>query len=282
MNCQEAKKIDLLSYLNKKGSITKKIRQNNAWVTSIFRPEEQTPSFKVDLVKNTWWDFGEGIGGTIIDLIMRLNNCSIKEALEKLSNDSFSFHQQPKIIKKKTTYSILKVVDLENKHLISYLEKRKINLEFAKRFCFQVHYAFNSKKEYYGIAFMNDYGGFEIRNIFFKGCLNKKAITTIYNHSKTVSLFESWSDFLSYLTLKKKIPDEDFIILNSTALVNQAIELIKKYDEIKPFFDNDEAGNKAFNIIQKNTKKEVIDYRKHYKNYNDLNDYLINRKSEQV
>ena len=61
MNCQEAKKIDLLSYINKKGFLTKKIRQNNAWVTSIFRPEELTPSFKVDLVKNTWWDFGEGI-----------------------------------------------------------------------------------------------------------------------------------------------------------------------------------------------------------------------------
>lgn len=281
MNCKKAKQIDLVYYLKKQGFKTGKTDTKDVWFYSPFK-EEITPSFKVNITKNVFFDHSSGIGGTIIDFVMKYNNCSIKEALEKLSNDSFSFHQQPKMIKKKSTYSILKVVELENKQLISYIEKRKINLEFAKRFCFQVHYAFDSKKEYYGIGFMNDYGGFEIRNNSFKGCLNKKAITTIFKHSKTVSLFESWSDFLSYLTLKNEIPEEDFIILNSTALINKVIELIKNYDKIKPFFDNDEAGNKAFNSIQESTKKEVLDYRIYYPEHNDLNDYLINRKSEQV
>ena len=279
MNCNEAKKIDLVSYLNNNGCKTQKIKGHNTWFLSPLRVEK-TPSFKVDTIKNVWYDFSEGCGGTIIDLIMLLNNCSIKEALEKLSKDSFSFHQQPKITSDLKTYSILKVTDLQNELLISYLVKRKINIAFAKRFCFQIHYSFDAKKEYYGVGFMNDVGGLEIRNKFFKGCLGKKMVTTINNHSNTVSLFESWSDFLSYLTLKKEIPNEDFIILNSTSLIKNAVELIKNHSQIKTFFDNDQAGNKALKFLKENCKREIIDNRKHYKNHNDLNDFLINKRKK--
>jgi len=279
MNCKKAKLIDLISYLKKKNLKAKKTTPKEVWFCSPFRLEK-TPSFKVDTIKNLWYDFSEGCGGTIIDLVMRLNNCSTKEALDIISGGSFSFHQQPKVTSDLKTYSILKVIDLQNELLISYLKKRKINIAFAKRFCFQIHYSFDAKKKYYGVGFMNDVGGLEIRNKFFKGCLGKKAITTIYNHSNTVSLFESWSDFLSYLTLKKEIPHEDFIILNSTALAKNAVELIKNHSQIKTFFDNDEAGNKAQEFLVKNSKKEIIDNRVYYKKHNDLNDFLINLRKK--
>lgn len=276
MNYQTAKKIDIVSYLKKIGKEPEKIRGNTAWFFSILR-NEKTASLKIDLEKNLWYDFGFGSGGTIIDLLMHLHNFSAKEALDMLSNDTFLFHQQERALKQEIKYSIKKVTDLDKENLLSYLDERKINLDFARRFCCQVHYTFDHKKEYYGIGFKNDNGSYEVRNKFFKGCLGGKAITTIVNNSQVVSLFESWSDFLSYLTLKKKVPDENYIILNSTSMVKKAVELAREYSEIKVFFDNDEAGNKATSFLLDNIKDKVIDYRSHYKNYNDLNEYLLAR-----
>lgn len=283
MNCKKAKLIDLISYLKKQGFKVGKTTTKDVWFYSPFRNNERTPSFKVDVTKNTWYDFSEGGGGTIIDFIMNYNNCSIKEALAILSEGTFSIHQQTKQIKSETnpTYSIKKVTELTNQKLLDYLSNRKINLKFAKQFCFQVHYSFSNGKELYGIGFMNDVGGLEIVNIFNKNfrkiCLGKKEITNINNNSDVVSIFESWSDFLSYLTLKKEIPKENFIILNSTSLVSKTIDLLYDYSIIKSFMDNDEAGNKATNFLIKNTISEIIDNRIHYKNFNDLNDYLMNK-----
>lgn len=276
MNYKTAKNIDILSYLKKVGKEPERIRGNNAWFISILR-NESTASLKIDIEKNLWYDFGAGVGGSIIDLLMYLNNYSATEAIQTLSNNSFSFHHQEKQIRPDTKYSIKKVIDLVNPNLLIYLSERKINLDFARQFCSQVHYTFDDKKEYYAVGFKNDKGAYELRNKFFKGCLGSKSITTIYNDSDVLSLFESWSDFLSYLTLKKEIPNEDFIILNSTSMVKKVFELVLNYSEIKVFFDNDEAGDRATNLVLESTKSRIADQRVHYKNYNDLNDFLINR-----
>ena len=277
MNCKKAKQIDLVSYLKKQGFKIGKTTNNDTWFISPFR-NEKTSSFKVSN-RNKWYDFGEGVGGTIIDFVMKYNKCSIKEALVILSEGSFSFHQQKKqvIIEVEPTYSIEKVTELTNQNLLDYLMSRKINLQFAKRFCFQVHYSFSNGKENYGIGFMNNVGGLEIRNEFFKGCLGKKEITTINNNSNVVSIFESWSDLLSYFSIKNEIPKENFIILNSTSLVKKTMGLLNEYSVIKLFMDNDEAGNKATDFLIENANGKIIDSRIYYEKYNDLNHYLVNR-----
>ncbi|QXP64359.1 toprim domain-containing protein [Polaribacter sp. HaHaR_3_91] len=278
MNCKKAKQIDLVSYLKKQGFRTGKTNTKDVWFYSPFK-EEKTPSFKVNTTKNIFFDHSSGIGGTIIDFVTNYNNCSIREALVILSEGSFSFHQQKKqiIIEPEPTYSIKKVTELTNQNLLDYLSSRKINLQFAKQFCFQVHYSFSNGKENYGIGFMNNVGGLEIRNEFFKGCLGKKEITTINNNSNVVSIFESWSDLLSYFSIKNEIPKENFIILNSTSLVKKTMGLLNKYSVIKLFMDNDEAGNKATDFLIENANGKIIDSRIQYKNYNDLNHYLVNR-----
>lgn len=277
MNCQNAKKIDLVSFLKKQGLTPSKTKGENVWFLSPFR-KETTPSLKIDTNRNLWYDFGEGAGGkSVLDFVIRLKNCSVKEALENLKNDTFSFHQQEIIIKETNCNSILKMHKIKNAHLIAYLIARKINLEFAQQFCVEIHYLDKLQKEYYGIGFKNNNEGFEVRNKFFKGCLGSKSITTICNDSDVVSLFESWSDFLSYLTLKKEVPEEDFIILNSTSMVKKVIELLDNYAEIKVFFDNDEAGDRATNLVLESNKSSASDKRVHYKKYNDLNDFLVNR-----
>lgn len=279
LNCSKAKQINLFDYINKQGLKPIKMKQFEAWYHSPFR-EEKTASFKINLNKNIWYDFGEGIGGNIIDFVSRINNCDVKEALSIIDQNTFSF-EKPKIIESPTPIlknKILKVAQLTNLNLLNYLNDRKINLSIAKEICCQIHYSFNEGKEYYGIGFKNDFGGFEIRSKYFKGCLGKKNITTIDNNSSVASLFESWSDFLSYLTLKKEDPLEDYFILNSTSLIKKLEGKLDKYNQVKVFFDNDHSGEKAWLfLIEKYPNSNIIDNRIYYKNYNDLNEFLIKR-----
>ena len=174
---------------------------------------------------------------------------------------------------------------------MNYLRKRNINISFAKSYCRELHYRYklitdphintpsdpigHYEKLFFTVGFENDLEGFEHRNSIFKGCIYSKAITSIENNSNTLSLFEGFMDFLSYLTLKKRIPQEDFVILNSTTLVENTLSILHNYDKIKVFFDNDESGENAFKFIKENSQKEVIDCSVYYSNFNDLNEYLI-------
>jgi len=280
INCQEAKKFKIEDYFNKKGYPSKSKSKHSGMYLAFWR-NEKTPSVKVDYTKNRFYDFGTADKGDIINLIQIAENCSVSQALEILNENKFSFHQQPKIINPiyEKSYSITRVTELTNPNLINYLNNRKIDIELAKKYCFQVHYKFSGNREYYGIGLLKDFGGFEIRNKYFKGCLGKKNITTINNNSEVVSLFESWSDFLSYLTLNKhNLKNENYIILNSTSLVKKAVELISNFKKVKCFFDNDATGKKTTQIIKENCINEFEDCSFIYKNFNDFNDFLISLK----
>ena len=83
----EAKQIDLVDYLAALGYRPQKIRNHDYWYYSPLR-EEKTASFKVNRQRNLWYDHGIGKGGTLIDFGMLYFNCSVKEVLDRLSNDS--------------------------------------------------------------------------------------------------------------------------------------------------------------------------------------------------
>jgi DNA primase len=48
--------------------------------------EDRNASFKVDYSKNIWYDFGTNKGGSIIDLVIRLDSCSFNDAVRKLDD----------------------------------------------------------------------------------------------------------------------------------------------------------------------------------------------------
>ena len=61
--------------------------------------EERTPSFSVRYDKGLWYDFGLGEGGTLLQLVMRLEGCSMAEAIRSLrkgSADEVPFQPLPK------------------------------------------------------------------------------------------------------------------------------------------------------------------------------------------
>ncbi len=269
--------IRILDYLAQKDIYPISNKQNVFWFLSPFR-NEKTASFKVDSSTNLFYDFGEGFGGTLIDLISKLENISIKEIIQNFNNNSFSFQKQNdfqiKKIQTKNEYEILELKEISSFPLIQYLEERKLPLQIVNRYCKEIHYKLNDKK-YYAIAFPNNENGFEIRNKYVKMCLVKKEISLINNNQNQLKVFESWSDFISYLCL---FPTEeflyDFLILNSIALLRKNIEFINNYKKIDTYFDQDDAGKSATLFLETELKTKINDESFFYTNYKDLNDFL--------
>ena len=82
-NIQQIKQISIRAYLAEQGLHPAKDNLRYGLYLSPLR-EEHSPSFKVDYMQNLWYDFGLGTGGSIIDLIMRLEQCDAGEAMRRL------------------------------------------------------------------------------------------------------------------------------------------------------------------------------------------------------
>lgn len=283
MDIKSIKKSPISTLLNKLDFCVIRTSNSELWYKSPFR-NEQTPSFKVDTNKNIWYDHGEGIGGNILDFIMRFKNCDFKTALYFLRNeiDSFSFHQyqnnnEVKVNDDKKKYDFTKISPLENFILIQYLHGRKLNIEICKKYLVEVYYQVNDKN-YFGIGFKNDSEGFEIRNKYVKLCLGKKWYSIIINNKKNLIVFESWSDFISMLTVYPKTEIYyDFLILNSLSMISKVDAILIKYESIYMCLDNDEAGTKSTKcLIEK--FKNCQDIRYLFKGFKDFNEYLIDNR----
>lgn len=297
INCKQANEISILKIALHEGLTPTKVQGDNAWIKL---RNERTASCKIDTVKNIFYDFGTGEGGTTIDFVIILKNTDIKGALEYLSpfvTDHFSFDQQNQKIdqifeelghKSNTTfnhykniadthieniptYTIKRIQKLQNKALIDYLKKRKINIEIAQKHLQEVYYMLNDKN-YFALAFGNDKKGYEIRNAYFKGCLGSKAVTHLKNNANQLIIFEGFIDFLSWLShLEIKKINHDVLILNSIALVDQNSQLFKSYEAIDCYLDQDSAGENSFKkikLINPNSYNQSSLFGKH-KDYNE-------------
>ncbi len=279
----EAKQIDLVDYLSDLGSKPAKIWGNDYWYLSPLR-DEKTPSFKVDRKINCWYDHGLGKGGNMIDFGMLYFNCTAAEFIKNL-NSNFFLHQPIKTISVKeiATPKIIVLGDfmLSSPHLINYLAKRKIPYDIADKYCREVRYQMNDKV-YYGIGFKTDSGSFEIRNPFIKSASSPKNITTFKNASDEVAAFEGFFDFLSYqvYAAKQSLNPTDFIVLNSLSFFEKSRPVMESYNQVKLYLDNDRAGQNCsrYALSLSNKYKDESGL---YKNYKDLNDWLVNHDLKQ-
>lgn len=178
------KEIPIKEYLAKRGFHPIKEKSYYGMFFSPLR-EERTPSFKVDYNKNLWIDFGSQQGGSIIDMVMQLENCTMPEAICKLKYDigydPIVTNSKSSAIIQKSAIVIDEVQSLANHALISYLKSRKIDIPTAKIHCPEIYYTIGGRN-YYAVGFKNDSGGYELRNRYFKGS-TEKDITTINNKS---------------------------------------------------------------------------------------------------
>ncbi len=275
---EEVKSADMVDYLQSLGFKTAKVVHNNYWYLSPFR-DEKTPSFKVNRSMNRWYDFGDGKGGNIIDFGIRYHRCSVSEFLKKI-NTSFSFRQQNiELNNEDEDTKKIKVIaakEINSLVLIRYLHKRRIPIDIATKFCKEIDYELYGKR-YYAIGFKNDAGGYELRNEKFKASSSPKDITLIKNNAENLSVFEGFFNFLSYLTIhqKQEQPKTDFLILNSASFFEKSLPLMQSYKNKHLFVDSDATGQKCIQKALAIDKQSFIDERGLYKNYKDLNDWMV-------
>jgi len=260
---------------------------------SPFTPEEKTPSFFV--FKNhmgeyaNFKDYSSGLGGDLHRFLMEYYHITFPESKAKLTEltgiepppkpPHSSFKQTPK--KAPLLYKIICTEKITNKiALISYLHKRGISDQTIARANLSALTYEMKGRRYFAIGFKNNSDGWEIRNEYFKGNLLNKDLTTVITGAKSVKMFEGFTDYLSYLELAPTATQCDYIILNSVALLNRAIEVLKgNYGLIELYLDNDKAGNTATEkIIEANPNTKTIDKRPHYAKYKDLNEFLVKEK----
>ncbi len=291
----DLKNISIRQFLAWRGILPKYERNGYGMYLSPLR-EERTPSFKVDYMRNLWYDFGLGEGGTLRTLVMRLEQCGSREAVRRLQNgekrNAYSPSLSPGIYKRPVAggassvvrpatipaLRILSDAPLRHPALVGYLASRGIVPSVAAAFCREVRYEVQGRA-FFAVGFRNDAGGWELRSEWFKGGSSPKHITTFDNRSDTVIAFEGFMDFLAYLSLKH--PERlriDAAVLNSVVNLPKAVPFISRHPVIHAFFDNDEAGRKATaDLIRLCPRSEVIDQRHFYRGHKDVNDYLIAR-----
>lgn len=294
MTLQDIKRLSIRTYLSRRGIQPARENAHCGFYRSPLR-SEHTPSFKVDYAQNLWYDHGTGEGGSIIDLVMRLERCSFTEAIQRLKADEIGQDNTASLSPNTTgrnivapatttpTVPALRILSdspLQHPALLGYLKERCVDPAIAAEYCREVRYAVGDKT-YFAIGFRNDAGGWELRNALFKGSSTPKNITTIDNGNDTIMVFEGFMDFLSYLTLKENAhPACDVAVLNSVVNLSKALPFLERHAVIHTFLDNDEAGRKATAAIIRQCPRSQVVEQAFYRNHKDVNDYLQARIKE--
>lgn len=280
MTVEQAKHLSIAGYLQECGHAPARVGENAVWFLSPLR-NERTPSFKVDTKKNLWIDYGMGKGGSIIDLVMLMHGLtSVSEALKVLGGlpkDFLPIVRPVNPLPSKNAFGDIVAKPIHSKAIIRYLISRGVSVENARLGgCVELHYTLYGKKRY-AIGFPNRSGGYEIRNQWFKGSISPKDIThNMHTLHDCVAVFEGFFDYLSFLELfaegNKEIPD--CLILNSVTNLDKAREILKDYDHVATYFDNDDAGCLAASIVESWFGDKVSRCNSIYEGYKDLNESI--------
>ena len=286
------KRYPIVEYLERKGIKPVRKTPTYAMYRSPLR-EETHPSFKVDTEKNLWIDYGEGRGGSIIDLCMRMEGCTLSEAIHRLgqnapdngtysSRNGFAPNNSHPVMAVNGARRLIEISDTLPPHFQEYLTKvRCINLEKAMPFLKCISYEVRGRR-YQAIGFTNLSSGYELRDDkTFKGTIAPKDITPIFtDRAEPVCIFEGFMDFLSFLSMKEEITNH-CLVMNSVSNVARTIRYLndRHLTHIRAFLDNDEAGRRAVQDFIK-AGFHVEDMNIHYKDFKDLNDFHVSRVRE--
>lgn len=241
------KQLDMVDYLASLGHQPVNIKGNDYWFNCPFEGEK-TASFKINRSINRWFHFALGKGGSIIDFGISYFKCSVSSFLSRFEDlEKLPQHEKKTApAKAENQIVITGVQDLNYFALLNYLRDRGISSTTSKKYCRQVNFTIGQKK-YFGIGFGNDLGGYELRASFIKMASSPKTLTTIKNGTDNLYVFEGFIDFLSFIEYSKDktFPPADYLILNSTSFVEQAIPIMERYGQGRLFLDHDPTGRKC-------------------------------------
>jgi hypothetical protein len=313
MNIAQAKCIPLVSYLERQGLSPQKSRQGGRelWYHSPIRDGDENPSFKVDTVKNLWFDHGAATGGTILDLVRELFACDVRDALAHLdktglyspalaspsTSSSLSRGaarrsdigpEKPAAAgekEKSWAFELVSSGPLQHPALLQYLTKRGIDHDIAREYLSQIDFKPpQGVGKYFALGYPSG-DGFEARNALFKGFVGTGKAVTFHDkpEASVLQVFEGFMDFLSYLS--KDAPSQPVgavLVLNSTNLWRRALPFLDdpRFGEVRLYLDNDAAGDAATRALFENAQNaaKLADMRSYYEGYEDLNAWLLGKK----
>lgn len=280
MDARQMREIPIADFLNAMGIQPSKQKGNALWYSAPYRMERR-PSFKVDINRNVWFDFGIGKGGDIFDLageFIGSKDFLLRAAfIAKSSTCPLPIIERPqRNEEKEPIFEDIWVRPLQDSKLLGYLRERGIFADTVITNCEEVRYRVHGKR-YYAIGFRNNVGGLELRNRFFKGCIPPKDISLKRNGSEVCAVFEGFMDYLSAMQLG--IIASDWLVLNSVSNVEKAVKVLQGYERIECFLDNDEAGRRTFQRLHDCLGDKVIDRSSLYAEHKDLNEFLLSKNA---
>ena len=281
------RQIPLADFLARLGHEPVRRSGNELWYRAPYR-SERTPSFRVNVAKQLWYDFGLGKGGDIFTLageFIRSNDFMAQaKFIAETASVPFTGIEQPSFIPKPSepVFENVEAVPLLRSPLTEYLAERGIPYGIASRYCCRLNYGVRGKR-YFAVGFPNVAGGYEIRSRFFKGCVPPKSVSLVKAEdtpADVCSVFEGFMDFLSAATLGIG-GKGDYLVLNSVANVGKAAGHLDGYGRIDCFLDRDEAGRRTLDALQKRYGGRVTDRSALYDGCKDLNEYLQRTSKKQ-
>lgn len=306
MNIKQAKQIKIEAVLQGIQAVEKKAKPDRSeiWYLSVLR-QEDTASLKIDTLKNTWYDHGEGIGGDIIKLAqVYLGGKTVSEALQWL--EKFQGGEIAAAPKRRTTvnpgkkethsmpyYKLIKQKSVTHPALVNYaISSRRIPINLVRQYCEEIHFKDENTggRPLFGIGIKNDVDAWEVRGAIgtFKAVVDGgKYITTLYGSEKEpvkkLHVVEGLFDFLTKELLHPMQKDEAIILLNGAAMLGTAVEKIKREQRMKTishaFFwtHNDRTGKKKLMEFchALYDRFEIGDMGENYRDYKDYNQWWV-------
>ncbi len=280
MNIDGIRKIPLADFLAWLGHEPCRRSRNELWYRAPYRGE-RTPSFRVNVAKQLWYDFGLGKGGDIFTLagefIQSDDFMAQARFIAETANVPIEKRAMPVFCPKPSepAFEDVEVAPLRHSVLTEYLSERGIPEEVARRHCCRINYKAH-RKRYFAVGFPNMEGGYELRSRYFKGCVPPKSISLVMVEdapSEVCCVFEGFMDFLSAVTLGTA-KGCDCLVLNSVANVEKAMKHIDGYGRIDCFLDRDDAGRRTLELLRKRYGERIEDRSALYNGCKDLNEFL--------
>lgn len=290
LNATEIKQqVSLSGLLSNLGYEPAKKSGKELFYRSMLRDTDLNPSFCVNEELGVWFDHGMGKGGNVVDFgIAFWKQLSFPEVLEKISisaalkPDGNIVDFSPENYRRRRAiklphYKIEDTRELGNNSAITnYLNSRGIyglGKGLLKELYYYVEDEKKTKKHFFAAGWPNENGGWDVRNLYFKGCLGPKGMTQVEGNPERIIVFEG---MMNYLSWKFEHEDENptALIMNSIAFLSAATKRCKGFSEVVIFFDHDDAGEKATAQILADIP-QATDGSIAYTGYNDYNDKLV-------
>lgn len=183
-------------------------------------------------------------------------------------------------------WRLCRTEELEDLALIRYAENRGISAELAHKHFIEAYVQdVTNGKRMYTLGFVNEDGGYALRNVFMKAHTGPKTVTFKRGEEpkpKAIHLFKDSFDFLSAVTrFPQYLSQHDSIILNYGTPVAAAFPYITGYgyQTLYSWMSNSSAGRNSTLSIRRFVCAEAGLGHKPmnglYREFNDVNDWHI-------